>query len=48
MLVSTFTFELPDKPIEWNVSAVWYPTVGKLSNRPQLPLKVGVYKASGV
>lgn len=44
VLVSTFTFELPDKPIEWNVAGVWYPTVGKGSNKPQLPLRVRIYK----
>ncbi|EPS92689.1 hypothetical protein FOMPIDRAFT_1137457, partial [Fomitopsis schrenkii] len=45
VLVSNFTFELSDKPIEWNVSAVMYPTVGKESNKPELPLKVGLYKS---
>ena len=48
VLVSSFTFELPDKPIEWNVAGVWYPTVGKDSNKPQLPLKVQMYKGSRV
>ena len=47
VLVSSFTFEkLPDKPIEWNVAPIWYPTVGKFSNIPQLPLRVRVYEAS--
>ncbi|CCM01001.1 uncharacterized protein FIBRA_03049 [Fibroporia radiculosa] len=40
VLLSNFTFELTDKPIEWNTAAVRYPTVGKVSNKPQLPLKV--------
>ncbi|PCH40533.1 cytochrome P450 [Wolfiporia cocos MD-104 SS10] len=44
VLLANFTFELTDKPIEWNVAGVWYPTVGKESNTPQLPLKVGLYK----
>ncbi|EPT01796.1 hypothetical protein FOMPIDRAFT_1048392 [Fomitopsis schrenkii] len=44
ILVSNFTFEFSDKPIEWNVGGVMYPTVGKESNKPELPLKVGLYK----
>ncbi|EPT01078.1 hypothetical protein FOMPIDRAFT_1121281 [Fomitopsis schrenkii] len=32
------------EPIEWNVANVWYPIVGKDSNKPQLPLKVRLYK----
>ncbi|KZT73889.1 cytochrome P450 [Daedalea quercina L-15889] len=48
VLVSNFTFELPDKPIEWNVSGVWYPTVGKDGQEPRMPLKVGLYKGSRV
>ncbi|EED81963.1 predicted protein [Postia placenta Mad-698-R] len=44
VLLSNFTFELTDKPIEWNISGVRYPTVGKDSNVAQLPLKVGLYK----
>ena len=46
VLISGFILELSDKPIEWNVAAVWFPTVGKLSNKPQLPLMVQAYKAS--
>ncbi|EPS99479.1 hypothetical protein FOMPIDRAFT_1096252, partial [Fomitopsis schrenkii] len=45
VLVSNFTFEFSDKPIEWNIGAVMYPTVGKESNKPELPLKVGLYKS---
>lgn len=44
MLVSTFTFELTGKPIEWNVGTVTYPTVGKESNKAELPLRVGIYE----
>ncbi|KAF9806968.1 hypothetical protein IEO21_08435 [Rhodonia placenta] len=43
VLLSNFTFELTAKPIEWNVSGVRYPTVGRESNVAQLPLKVGLY-----
>ena len=46
VLISGFILELSDKPIEWNVAAVWFPTVGKLSNKPQLPLMVQAYNAS--
>ncbi|EED78842.1 predicted protein [Postia placenta Mad-698-R] len=45
VMLSNFTFELTDKPIEWNVAGVWYPTVGKDSDLPQMLLKVGLYKA---
>ncbi|EED77220.1 predicted protein [Postia placenta Mad-698-R] len=45
VMLSNFTFELSDKTIEWNIANVWYPTVGKDSDLPQLPLKVGLYKA---
>ncbi|KZT73355.1 cytochrome P450 [Daedalea quercina L-15889] len=48
VLVSDFTFELSDKPIEWNVAGVWYPTVGKNGKKPRMPLKVGLYKRSRV
>ncbi|KZT73906.1 cytochrome P450 [Daedalea quercina L-15889] len=46
VLVSTFTFELPETPIAWNVGGVWYPTAGKDSPKPEMPLKVGLYKRS--
>ncbi|EED77278.1 predicted protein, partial [Postia placenta Mad-698-R] len=39
VMVSNFTFELTEKEIGWNVALVWYPTVGKDDDRPQLPLK---------
>ncbi|KAI0955822.1 hypothetical protein AcV7_006385 [Taiwanofungus camphoratus] len=44
VLLSNFTFELTEKPIEWNVATVRYPTVGKESNVSQMPLKVGLLK----
>ncbi|KZT12277.1 cytochrome P450 [Laetiporus sulphureus 93-53] len=43
VLLSIFTFELTEKPIEWNVSGVSYPTVGKQSNKPSLPLRVRLF-----
>ncbi|CCM06150.1 uncharacterized protein FIBRA_09623 [Fibroporia radiculosa] len=45
VLLSSFKFELTDKPIEWNVAGVRYPTVGKVSDVPQLPLRVELLKA---
>ncbi|KAF9812459.1 hypothetical protein IEO21_06177 [Rhodonia placenta] len=45
VMLSNFTFELTDKPIEWNIGVVWYPTIGRHSDLPQLLLKVGLYKA---
>ncbi|KAI0930907.1 hypothetical protein AcV7_004962 [Taiwanofungus camphoratus] len=47
VLLSTFTFELTEKPIVWNVAGIWYPTVGKESNEPQMPLKVAMLKVTG-
>jgi len=44
VLLAALTFDITDKPIAWNVAVVWYPTVGKDSERPQLPLKVGLYQ----
>ncbi|OBZ67636.1 Docosahexaenoic acid omega-hydroxylase CYP4F3 [Grifola frondosa] len=40
LLIASFTFELSDKPIVWNLAGVRYPTVGKDSKKPQMPLKV--------
>ncbi|PCH40534.1 cytochrome P450 [Wolfiporia cocos MD-104 SS10] len=45
VLLSNFTFQPTGKVIEWNVSLIWYPTLGKDSNESQLPLKVGLYQA---
>ena len=42
VLLSTFKFELSDKPIVWNVASVRYPTVGRESNVPQMPMKVSL------
>ncbi|CCL98712.1 uncharacterized protein FIBRA_00716 [Fibroporia radiculosa] len=39
MLLPTFTFELTDKPITWNVATVYYPTASPEDTQPQLPLK---------
>ena len=44
VLLTCFTFNLTDKPIVWNVAAVRYPTVGYESTKPEMPLKVGIYK----
>ena len=44
VLISNFTFELPEQPIVWNVSGVWYPSAEKERAKPQLPLKVGIYR----
>ncbi|CCM02691.1 uncharacterized protein FIBRA_04797 [Fibroporia radiculosa] len=45
VLLTHFRFHLTDKPIEWNVAAVRYPTVGKTSDIPQLPLRVELLKS---
>ncbi|PCH40527.1 cytochrome P450 [Wolfiporia cocos MD-104 SS10] len=40
VMLTTFAFEPTDKPVAWNVSAVWYPTVGTESNIPEMPIKI--------
>ena len=40
VLLQHFKFEPTGKPIAWNLAAVQYPTVGKESPVPELPLKV--------
>ena len=39
-LLSSFSFDLTDKPVAWNASAVLYPTMGEESTKPELLLKV--------
>ncbi|CCM01005.1 uncharacterized protein FIBRA_03053 [Fibroporia radiculosa] len=48
VLLTNFTFELTDKPIVWNAAAVRYPTVGRMDNKPQMPLKVRLYEGAKV
>ncbi|PIL22485.1 cytochrome P450 [Ganoderma sinense ZZ0214-1] len=40
VLLPKFSFELTDKPIAWNSSAVNYPTMGEESTKPEMLLKV--------
>ncbi|TFK80502.1 cytochrome P450 [Polyporus arcularius HHB13444] len=40
VLLTAFKFELTDKPITWNSSAVYYPTMGEESTKPEMLLKV--------
>ncbi|CCM00987.1 uncharacterized protein FIBRA_03035 [Fibroporia radiculosa] len=46
VLLTNFTFELTGKPIVWNAAGVRYPTVGSVSNQPQMPLKVRLYQGA--
>ncbi|CCL99519.1 uncharacterized protein FIBRA_01537 [Fibroporia radiculosa] len=48
VLLTSFTFSLSDKPIEWNVAGVRYPTVGKEGKTPQMPLKVGSLRGAKI
>ncbi|KAH9857411.1 cytochrome P450 [Lenzites betulinus] len=43
LLLLKFKFELSDKPIQWNVSGIQFPTVEN-STRPTLPMKLSLYK----
>ncbi|KAI0955818.1 hypothetical protein AcV7_006382 [Taiwanofungus camphoratus] len=40
VLLSSFRFDVSQKPIVWNLATVKYPTVGRESNAAQLPLRV--------
>ncbi|KAI0631283.1 cytochrome P450 [Trametes polyzona] len=40
-LISTFTFDLTEKKIWWNMSAVQYPSADPQGEHPNLPVKVG-------
>ncbi|RDX47322.1 cytochrome P450 [Lentinus brumalis] len=40
VLLTSFSFELTDKPIVWNSSAVIYPTMGEESTKPEMLLQV--------
>ncbi|KAH9941101.1 cytochrome P450 [Epithele typhae] len=44
VLLTAFSFELTDKPVAWNSSAVLYPTMGEGSTRPELLLMVKALK----
>ncbi|PCH40528.1 cytochrome P450 [Wolfiporia cocos MD-104 SS10] len=46
VMLTTFVFEPTNKPIAWNVSAVWYPTIGTESEAPEMPIKVRFYKGA--
>ncbi|PCH40523.1 cytochrome P450 [Wolfiporia cocos MD-104 SS10] len=48
VMLTTFVFEPTDKPIAWNISIVYYPTVGTESEAPELPMKVRFYKGAGL
>ncbi|OSD02190.1 cytochrome P450 [Trametes coccinea BRFM310] len=45
LLISSFKFEMTDKPIVWKTSAVSFPTMGEESTKPELLLKVTRVKA---
>lgn len=42
VLLQSFKFETTGKPIVWNNAPVLYPTIGKTSETPALPLKVSL------
>ncbi|TFY51166.1 hypothetical protein EVJ58_g10707 [Rhodofomes roseus] len=44
VMLTTFTFALTDKPILWTSANIMFPTVGRNAIRPELPLRVGLYK----
>ncbi|KAI0639055.1 cytochrome P450 [Trametes polyzona] len=45
IMLQCFKFEPTDKPIAWNFASVQYPTVGKESTVPEMPLKVSLIHA---
>ena len=46
LIISHFVLELSDKPIALNISGIRFPTVGVDGNKPELPLKMSLYKGS--
>lgn len=44
VLISTFTFELTEKPIWWNMAGVQYPSADADGEHPGLLMKVGLVK----
>lgn len=48
MLISTFTFELTEKRIYWNMAGVQYPSADPQGEHPELPMKVGLVKRESV
>ncbi|OJT12108.1 Docosahexaenoic acid omega-hydroxylase CYP4F3 [Trametes pubescens] len=48
VLISTFTFELTDKRIYWNMAGVQYPSADPCGERPELPMKVELVKRDSV
>ncbi|EIW54990.1 cytochrome P450 [Trametes versicolor FP-101664 SS1] len=48
VLLSTFTFELTEKPIYWNMATVQYPSTDPHGAHPELPMKVGLLRRDSV
>ncbi|KAI0355902.1 cytochrome P450 [Trametes cingulata] len=46
VLISTFTFELTEKRIWWNMAGVQYPSIDAEGEHAMFPLKVGLVKES--
>ncbi|KAI0791323.1 cytochrome P450 [Abortiporus biennis] len=44
VLISAFQFEMPEQEICWNHGGIQYPTVGRESDTPKLPLRLSLYK----
>ncbi len=44
VLLKSFRFSPSNKEIVWNLSPVKYPTVGRESSRPSMPMKVELLK----
>ena len=44
VLLRSFRFYLSDKEVVWNYSAVKFPTVGRDSNKPSMPMKIELLK----
>ncbi|OJT07575.1 Leukotriene-B(4) omega-hydroxylase 2 [Trametes pubescens] len=48
VLISSFTFELTEKRIWWNMAGVQYPSTDQRGEHPELPMKVGLVKREAV
>ncbi|KAJ3488875.1 hypothetical protein NLI96_g2508 [Meripilus lineatus] len=48
VLIATFKFSLSDQDIVWNLAGAKYPTVGKTSTKPSMPMKVELLKTASL
>lgn len=45
VLLGSFKFSMSDKEIVWNLAGAKYPTVGKASMKPSMPMRIELLKS---